>query len=180
MPAVVSPVVIQPSSCQRTRSASAAGVSGVVEPPATCKPLTVLGLGFDHHARAREPALVEPREQPVGEPLGRERGDVDARGGRIELGLLDEIGRRRDERRGGPASMPRDELVEHATFGAEAGQHRVGRERGDVAERRCNPSRTSRLASSSSPNTATGHGARNAGRRARGHHDRAPGREPAR
>ena len=95
----------------------------------------MLGLGLDEHARAREAAFGETFEQPVGELLRRERGDVDPFRGRIELGALDEIGRRRDEHRRPGIDAP-GELVDPAALAAEAGEHRVGRQRGDRAERR--------------------------------------------
>ena len=57
--------------------------------------LTVLGLGLDRDARARQPASLEPLLQLVGQRLGDERGVVDALGGRIELSGNREVGRHR-------------------------------------------------------------------------------------
>ena len=95
----------------------------------------MLGLGLDHHPRAREPALGEPEQQPAREALRRERDLVDPRRGRIELHLLDEIRRRGDEhRRAGVETTC--EVVKRRPWAPEARQHRVGRERGDVAQRR--------------------------------------------
>ena len=39
--------------------------------------LAVLGLGFDDDLGAREPTLLQPGQEPVGQPLRRERGLVD-------------------------------------------------------------------------------------------------------
>ncbi len=62
-----SPPVIQPSSCHRTRSVSAAGVSAPSWRHDPGQVLAVLGLGLDHDLRAREPALLQPGQQPVGQ-----------------------------------------------------------------------------------------------------------------
>ena len=102
-------------------------------PPTAREPFAVLRLRLDEHARARKSALGEPFEQPVGQLLRRERGDVDPFRGRIELGAFDEIRRRRDEHRRTGIDAPR-ELVNPAALTAEAGEHGIGRERGDRAE----------------------------------------------
>ena len=62
--------------------------------PAPGQPLTPLGLGLDHHARARETERPESRHELLGQRLGRERSGLDVHGGWIELGGLDELGRR--------------------------------------------------------------------------------------
>ena len=121
----------------------------------------MLGLGFDHDARAREAALVEPGQQPIGEAFGRERGDVDAGRGRIELHLLDQIGRRGHQHGRAGVETAR-ELVERAALHAEAGEHRVGWERGDVAEGP-QPEPHEQVRELGDPRRrTTGHGARNA------------------
>ena len=62
--------------------------------PAPSQPLTPLGLGLDHHPCARETERPESRHESLGQRLGRERGGLDVHGGWIELGGLDELGRR--------------------------------------------------------------------------------------
>ena len=53
------------------------GSEHAVVTPAPREPFTVLGLGLDHHARARQAALGEAEQQPLGERLRRERDGVD-------------------------------------------------------------------------------------------------------
>ena len=135
--------------------------------------------------RARQPELVEPAEQPVGEALRRERGFVDVVRGRIELDRLDQLGwecggnRLRAATRRGRAGA-------RCTPGTRTG--RAPKARGARRTRPSvrSPSRASRSTSSGPPatcgaSTPTDHGARNDGGLPAGHdeHVGRACREPA-
>ena len=71
------------------------GGERAVVTPAAREPFAVLGLRFHDDTGARQPELVEPAEQLVGQALRRERGFVDTFRGRIELDRLDQLGWKR-------------------------------------------------------------------------------------
>ena len=96
--------------------------------------LTVLGLRLHDHPRAAEPERVEPRQQPVGEHLGHERGLVDARRGRVELDRLEQL-LGRDGRDRFVLHLAAREPVGQRTGRAEAAEHRGGWELGERTER---------------------------------------------
>ena len=110
------------------------GSERAVVTPAACEPLPVLGLRFDDDTGARQPELVEPAEQPVGEALRRERGFVDTFRGRIELDRLDQL---RWECRGNRprAGLAAGEPVCLHTRDPEPAEHRRLGELGERAQR---------------------------------------------
>ena len=101
--------------------------------PAADVALTVLGLGLHHDPVAHETELLEPREQVVGEHLGRERGLVDPRRRRVELVGLHQVGRWRCGRRN-VLGRPGREAMRTRTVDAEPRQHRRRWERSEIAE----------------------------------------------
>jgi hypothetical protein len=102
--------------------------------PAPRQPLAPLRLGFDRHARAREPEPAEADHEPLGQPLGREGGGLDVDGGRVELGGLDELRGRRRRRRGGLVATA-GEPVGARPGRPEAPEHRAVGERCERAQR---------------------------------------------
>ena len=98
---------------------------GAVVAPQAGEVLAVLGLGFDAHPRAGQAAPGQACVQRVGQGLGREGGDVDPLGGRVELGAHLQVGR-------GQASGHRS-LVEPRgqTVGAQAVGPEATHDRGD-------------------------------------------------
>ena len=82
-----------PSSCQRTRSAMAAGDSAPSWRQSRSMRLAVLGLGPHRHPGAGQAQVVEPGVQLVGQRLGHEGGRVDPFGRWIQHGLDPQLGR---------------------------------------------------------------------------------------
>ena len=102
--------------------------------PAADVTLAVLRLGLHHDPVACETEPLEPREQVVGEHLGRERGLVDARRGRVELEGLHQVGGRRDGRCNVLGSTGREAMRMRAVD-AEPREHRRRGERSEITER---------------------------------------------
>jgi hypothetical protein len=105
-----------------------------VMPPRTGQVLTVLGLDLDAHACAGQPAPGQTRVQLVGQGLGREGGDVDPFGRRVERGAHLQVGRRHAHRKR-PLVEARRQAMGVPAFRPEARHHRGNRQGRQVAQR---------------------------------------------
>ena len=121
----------------------------------------MLGLGFDHHARAREPAFGEPVEQTGRRdpwPRTRRRRRASAGGSSSTCSTRSGGGATST---GGPGSTPRASSWNARPSTPKRASTASGGQRGDVAERaQPQPDEQASRARRRS-NTATGHGARN-------------------
>ena len=126
--------VSQPSSCQRTRSASVAGDSAPSwrQQRANRSPCSVSASTTTRvHASPRSSSRASNRSA---RPLAANAATSTRRGGRVQLHLFDQIGRR-GHQHGRPGVEAARELVERTALHPEPGEQRVGGERGDVTER---------------------------------------------
>ena len=138
--------------------------------PAPREPLPVLGLGLHHAPASTTTRARRAGQQPVGQALRRERGFVDACGRRVELGRLDQIGRRRCQWSRRCSSTPASQPVGLHARVPKRGRAPPGRAARRTRRACVTPSRPRRSASAHQRrlgvgrvSACTGHGARNAG-----------------
>ena len=181
IPAVVSPVLIHPSSCQRTRSASTPGVSASPSSERACRQQRVSRSPCSVSASTSTRVHARPRSASRSSNRSASSFAANAAMSTRSAGGSSSV---RSTRSGGgatstdgPGSMPRASSWIRRPSTAEAGEHRVGRQRGDRAERRqAEPDEQAREI------VVVEHRHRprrdELGRSARGHDHRTPGREP--